>query len=94
MTAAGRAIGKAEHDVNVQAGLAVIAGGYVADRAEDFALFVDLDLPVVLCDDVEPADRRLFEGADRCQRGCKNPGFGCERVSAANASSPVSRMTT
>src|SRR5664279_1260685 len=43
MTAAGRAVAQAQHRVHVQAGLAVVAGGDVAQEAEALALAVDLD---------------------------------------------------
>ena len=74
MAAARRAIGQAENDVNVKAGLAVVADRDVADRAQYLALLSDLDLLVGLLFEVEPADGRLFESADGRQRGCRELG--------------------
>ena len=75
MAAAGRAVGEPKHDVDVKAGLAVIADGDVPDRTEHLALLIDLDLAVVLRSKVEPADGSPLESADRRQRGRGNPGF-------------------
>jgi hypothetical protein len=44
--AARGAVGQAEDDMNVKARLAVVADGDVADRTQDLALLVDLDLLV------------------------------------------------
>src|SRR4051794_8255219 len=72
MAAAGRTVGQPEHDVNMEAGPTVIAGGDVTDCAQHLGLFADLDLPVALRGKIEPADRRLLEGPDRGQRcGCE-----------------------
>src|SRR5450631_2184238 len=60
--------------MNVKAGIAVVADGNVADRAQDFALFGDLDFPVGLLLEIEPADNSAFEGADDGQRGRGYPG--------------------
>src|SRR3954452_19699069 len=74
MAAAGRTVGQPEHDVNMQACLAVIAGGDVTDSAQHFGLLGDLDLPVAFRRQIEPADGRLLEGADRGQR-CRGELF-------------------
>ena len=58
-----------KHDVDMKAGLTVIADGYVPDRTENLALLIDLDLAVALRSNVEPADGCPLEGADRRQRG-------------------------
>jgi hypothetical protein len=68
VAAAGRAVGEPEHDVDMKAGLAVIADGDVPDRTEDLALLIDLDPAVALRGDVEPADGGPLEGADCRQR--------------------------
>ena len=68
VAAAGRAVGQPEHNVDMKAGLAVVADGDVPDRAENLALLIDLDLAVALRGEVEPADGCPLEGADRRQR--------------------------
>jgi hypothetical protein len=60
--------------MNVKAGIAVVADGNAADRAQDFALFGDLDFPVGLPFEIEPADNGAFEGADGGQGGRGYPG--------------------
>ena len=72
MSAARRTIGQTEHDVDMKAGLSVIADRDVADRTENLALFVDFDFPVALRGEIEPAHRRPFEGPDRGQGGGGN----------------------
>jgi hypothetical protein len=74
VSTARRAVGKPEHDVNVETRLAVVADGNVADRAQDLALLGDLDFPVVLLLEIEPADNGAFEGADGGQGGRGYPG--------------------
>jgi len=54
--------------MHVEAGLAVVAGGDVAQKAQPFALAVDLDRLIDLLGEIEPADRRALEGAERRQR--------------------------
>src|SRR5438477_7181397 len=74
MAAAGRTVRQSEHDVDMEAGLAVVAHRDVADRAQHLALLAYFDLPVTLRAKVEPADGCLFEGADRGQR-CRREFF-------------------
>jgi hypothetical protein len=54
--------------VDVKAGVAFVSDGNVADGAQHFALFVDLDFLVGFGREVEPADGSPFEGANRSQR--------------------------
>jgi hypothetical protein len=61
--------------VNVKTRIAVVADRNVADRAQDFALFGDLDFLVSLLLDFEPADGGFLECTDSSQ-GCRgNSGF-------------------
>src|SRR6185503_11130784 len=78
MAAARRAVRQADHGMDVQAGLAVVAGGDIAHEAQRLALLVDLDRPVGLLLDVEPSDRAAFEGTQRRQRGSGEAVFGRE----------------
>src|SRR5262245_60461081 len=52
MPAAGRAVGEPEHNVDVQARVAVVTNGDIADGAQHLALLVDLDLAVILRSEV------------------------------------------
>lgn len=98
MAAAGRAVDEAEDRVDMDTGLAVIAGGHVADGAEHLALFGDLDRLVGLHVEVEPADRGLFESAYGGQRGSLQPGLrgeggdGRERLLAEVENKDVSAL--
>ena len=74
MSAAGRAVAQTQHRVHVEAGLAVVAGGDVAQKAQSFALAVDLDRPISLFGEIEPADRRALESAERRQRRAGEAG--------------------
>jgi hypothetical protein len=78
MAAAGRSVGEAQNDVKMEARFAVIANGNIPDRAQDFALIGDLDLLVGFLGEIEPADRGLFEGANRGQRCGIHSGVICE----------------
>src|SRR4029077_9887106 len=69
-----RAVGQPEDDVNVKAGLTVVSDRHVSDRAQYLTLLSDLNLFVSLLFKIEPSDRRLFESADGCQRGCPKLG--------------------
>ena len=70
-----RPVGQAENNVNVKTRIAVVADRNVADRAQDFALFGDLDFLVSLLLDIEPADGGFLESTDSSQ-GCRsNSGF-------------------
>src|SRR5918993_373900 len=55
MAATGGTVRKAEHDMHVQAGLAVVSDRHIADGAQDLALLVNPDFLVSLGPDVEPA---------------------------------------
>jgi hypothetical protein len=48
-----------------KARFAVVSIGNVADRAQDLALFLNRNLPIGLGRQIEPANRRLLERADR-----------------------------
>src|SRR6202012_2706842 len=61
--------------MQMQTRLAVVADRDVADRAQDFALLLDLDLLIGLLVEVEPSDGRLLEGADRRQRSRRDAGL-------------------
>jgi hypothetical protein len=93
VSAARRTVGQAENNMNVKAGLAVVADGYLADRTQDFTLLGDLDFLVDFLFRIEPtvafskAPMALSEAA-------VIPASFANFVSAANASSPNSRMTT
>lgn len=80
MAATGRTIGKAEHDVDMKAGLAVIDRDVPDGAGPDLALFVDLDLVVALRGEVEPAHGRPFEGPDRRQRSSGNACLSGEQL--------------
>ena len=58
--------------MNMQAGLAIVTDGNVADRAQNLALLADLDLLVGLPRDVKLADGRVAERADRGQGRGRN----------------------
>ena len=73
MTATRRAVGQPKDDVNVKAGLAIVSDRQVSNRAQYFTLLSDLNLFVSPFFKIEPSDRRLFESADGCQRGCRKP---------------------
>ena len=53
----------------------VVADRDVSDRAQHLALLPDVDLLVSLLVEVEPADGRLFEGADGGQRSRRESGI-------------------
>ena len=55
--------------MNVKTSIAIVADRNVADRAQDFTLFGDLDFLVSLLLDIEPADGGFLESADGCQGG-------------------------
>src|SRR3977135_2014717 len=74
MAAAGRAVAQTQHRVHVEAGLAVVADGDVAQEAQALALAVDLDRLISLLGEIEPADRRALEGAERRQRRAGEAG--------------------
>jgi hypothetical protein len=67
MAAAGGAVAQAKDGMHMQAGLAVVAGGDVAQKAQALALAADFDRLVSLFGEIEPADRGAFEGAERRQ---------------------------
>ena len=75
MAATRRAIGQPENDVNVKAGLAVVADRYVPDSAQYLALLFDLDLFVSLVLEIEPSNRRFLESADGRERGRRKLGL-------------------
>src|SRR5882762_3091449 len=54
--------------MKMKTGLAVIAASHVAHQAQHLALLTDIDRLVSLGREVEPADLRLFERADRRHR--------------------------
>ncbi len=66
--AAHRAVLHTEHGMHMQARLAVIAARDVAQQTQRLALLADLDRPVGLVLEVEQADRRAFERAERGER--------------------------
>src|SRR6266404_1059058 len=61
--------------MNMQAGLAVVADRNISNRTQDLALLADLDLLVALRCKIQPADGRLPEGTDRCERSRRDFGF-------------------
>ena len=68
MPAARRAVLQAEHRMHMQAGLAVVADGDIAQQAQPLALLVDLDRAVRLGAQVEPSDGHALEGANGAER--------------------------
>jgi hypothetical protein len=78
----------------MEAGPAVIAGGDVTDRAQHFGLFADLDLPVVF-DARSNQPTVAFSKAPIAVSDAAASFLSLANlVSAANASSPLSSMTT
>ena len=72
MTTAERTILQAEHGVQMQAGLAVVALCDVAEQAQNLALLVHLDRLVFLGGEIKPADLCLRECSDRGHRGARD----------------------
>ena len=64
VTADHTAIGFAENSMQMQR-RALIADGNIAEQSEDFHLFVDGDVLVLLCLPLEIAEQRTAERADR-----------------------------
>jgi hypothetical protein len=89
-----RAVGQPENDVNVKAGLAVVPNRYVPNGAQDLALLSDLNLFVSLIFEIEPSNRRFLESADAVSEAAVSLASFANLVSAANASSPESKITT
>ena len=75
MASSGRAVREAEHDVNVEARVVVVADCNVPNGAQHLTLLIHFDFLVGLAGEIKPAHRRSFEGADRRQRGGRNPRF-------------------
>jgi hypothetical protein len=94
MTAARRSGAEPEHDVHVPAGFTVVAEGDVANAAQYLALLADGDLAVSLIGEVEPADRRLREGARAVNDATLIASRSAKPVIVEDASSPGSRIST
>jgi hypothetical protein len=91
MSAPRRAIGQTQNHMHVETRLSVVADSDIADRAQHLALLRDLDLPVGLLLEIEPANGRSFEGA---RDAAVIPASLANFVSVVNASSPDSRIAT
>ena len=78
----------------MKAGLAVVADRYVPDGAQDLALLSDLDLFVSLVFEIEPSNGRFLESAEAVSEAAVSLASFANLVSAANASSPESKITT
>jgi hypothetical protein len=80
--------------MDVRTGFAVVADRDIVHGAQDFAPFSVPDLLVNLIVEIEPSDPRSLESADGRERRCCQLGVVRKLVSAANASSPESKITT
>lgn len=69
MTAFRLTTAHSNNDMQMQAGPSLFIQRAIAEQAEHFALFVDLDPVIVLPFKVEKSQRRLLESADPGQRG-------------------------
>ena len=61
--------------MNVKAGRVVVADRDVPNGAQHLTLLIHCDFLVGLADEIKPAHRRLFERADRRERGRRNARF-------------------
>ncbi len=61
MASSGRAVREAEHDVNVEARLVVVADCNVPNGAQHLTLLIHFDFLVGLAGEIKPAHRRSFD---------------------------------
>jgi hypothetical protein len=73
VAATNRAVLQPKDRVKMQARIAIVASRNVAQQAQHLALLADFDRPVFLCGEIEPADLRRGESADRRYRRTIEP---------------------
>ena len=73
MTSAHGRVLEAKHGVQMQAGPAIVALCQIAQEAQDFALFVDLDRLILFRREIKPANLRFRKCTNRRNRCTGGP---------------------